>query len=360
MPPRGAFRICGLAAGSAAGYLQTKTQTERPLCTFGVIADVQYADADDAMDFSGRHKRHYRGALAELKHAVSYWSGWSDGAGVDFVVQLGDLLDERNRRSGQSEAAAAVLLNVLSGVNAKVYHVIGNHELYNFTRKRLNELLDTAPAPRGKEFYSFVPHPRVRMIVLDAFQESLMGYDDAEDPRRARAVEFLQAHNPNDVFNDGDWCAGLPDDKRHCVPYNGGLGAEQLQWLRAELSRAAQQNQRVVVFSHGLLHPKACSGSTMVWDWQEALDICSKSGVVTAVLCGHDHHGGYCWDSNGMHHITFQSPLNKGESATCYGVAELHWDRLDLLGPGLGDLMHSTALSGGRKGDVRSFQLLRA
>ena len=41
-----------------------------PLAGIGIIADVQYADADDGMSRKGTLVRHYRGALAQAASAV--------------------------------------------------------------------------------------------------------------------------------------------------------------------------------------------------------------------------------------------------------------------------------------------------
>lgn len=45
-----------------------------PLFRFGVLGDVQYADAEDAWDFDKRHKRYYRGTLESVKAAVTAWN----------------------------------------------------------------------------------------------------------------------------------------------------------------------------------------------------------------------------------------------------------------------------------------------
>ena len=41
-----------------------------PLFSFGVIADVQYADIDDKLNFNKTQWRHYRQALTNLKLAI--------------------------------------------------------------------------------------------------------------------------------------------------------------------------------------------------------------------------------------------------------------------------------------------------
>jgi hypothetical protein len=49
-----------------------------------------------------------------------------------------------------------------------LYNLIGNHELYNFTREELAQKLNTAP--KGKEYYEFFPHEGWRFLVLDPYQ----------------------------------------------------------------------------------------------------------------------------------------------------------------------------------------------
>ena len=51
------------------------TGTKQPLFSFGVIADVQYCDIDDAWNFTRTVKRRYRGALASLARAVDWYAG---------------------------------------------------------------------------------------------------------------------------------------------------------------------------------------------------------------------------------------------------------------------------------------------
>ena len=65
-----------------------------PLFSFGVIADIQYADIEDAMNFSKTEHRGYRNALQEAKRAVEYWKQLSPPP--VFIAQLGDLIDGQN------------------------------------------------------------------------------------------------------------------------------------------------------------------------------------------------------------------------------------------------------------------------
>lgn len=64
----------------------------RPVFSFGVIADIQYCDCDDATNFAGTEHRKYRDTLRQTELAVASWNQ----AKVNFVVQLGDLIDGQN------------------------------------------------------------------------------------------------------------------------------------------------------------------------------------------------------------------------------------------------------------------------
>ena len=99
----------------------------------------------------------------------------------------------------------------------------------------------------------------------------------AASPEYQSALTQIRAHNPNDVLTVGvNWTVGLESELRRFVPYNGGLGTDQLAWMESELRAAARRGDRVVVLTHAILHPDACGGTTMCFDYVEALDIFSR------------------------------------------------------------------------------------
>jgi hypothetical protein len=69
---------------------------QAPLLRFGLVADVQYADADDAVSFHGV-PRFYRGALQGLDRALGALA--RDGAA--FVINLGDSVDGKQRERAE-------------------------------------------------------------------------------------------------------------------------------------------------------------------------------------------------------------------------------------------------------------------
>jgi manganese-dependent ADP-ribose/CDP-alcohol diphosphatase len=321
-----------------------------PAFTFGVIADVQWADLEDGYNYSRTVRRCYRGALDVLRNACQLWAQHD----LAFIAQLGDLIDGKNSARGSAVPAMEAATGLLNRLVCPTYHVIGNHELYCFTRSELSTHLGHAPVgvgstPGGLRYFSTTPAPGFRVVVLDTFAESIIlpeggSADDrhktANTEQFRRAMQGLQAVNPNDVTQNGDWLRGLSGAERCFVPYNGALGGEQLAWLRSELAAAASARERVVILSHAILYPEACDGTTMAWDHSEALEAIARSGIVVAVVCGHDHVGYYARDpATRVHHLTLASPLNKGADGHAYGEVAVYADRIEVRGPVLSDLL---------------------
>ena len=349
-----------------------------PLFAFGLIADIQYADLDDAWNFAKTDLRGYRGALACAANAVSDWNGTAAATTaatnaaaaatsasaadastststitstsasltstaasttlatpISFVLNLGDIIDQQNESRGTSEKAIESVLRALAPVGVDVHHLVGNHEMYNFSRRRLMELLGL---PR-RLYTSFVPHPEWRFVNLNSYDITTI--DNVETVASTEtAYAFLEKKNPNELRGRGttNWLAGLSGTDRRFVPYNGAIGAEQLEWFRAELRAAKEANQRVVVSSHVPLKPGSCVDTTLLWNYEEVLDIiCTEGrGCVVCVFQGHDHSGGYVVDAEGVHFVTMPSPLNAPkEDQRAHARVDVHEDRLVIHGRGI-------------------------
>jgi 3',5'-cyclic AMP phosphodiesterase CpdA len=69
---------------------------------------------------------------------------------------------------------------------------------------------------------------------------------------------------------------------------NGAIGHDQLAWLISELQDAKRAEQRVLVFAHCPLHPAVVSSrkSSLLWNFEEVLDILHQSGNVVATFTG--------------------------------------------------------------------------
>jgi manganese-dependent ADP-ribose/CDP-alcohol diphosphatase len=301
---------------------------EAPLFSFGVIADVQHADCNDAKSFTGI-QRYYRHALTGLKLAVGEWNKRED---LTCIVQLGDLIDGKAKATA-TETLARVRA-VLDGRRCRtIYHIIGNHELYNLNR---DELKDTGLITQA--YYSFKPHPGWRFIALDGFDISTIGWPEAH-PNTAAAWKMLDALNPNNCrATDGsvDWTANLHKEMKRMVPFNGAIGDEQLQWLQTELQVAIQQEEMIMILCHIPFQPGSCNNNCLLWNYPEVLNVLHTYGGrrIVAVLAGHDHDGGFATDSTGIHHITFRSPLEAPPPQSAHAIIEIHQAALHIRGFG--------------------------
>ena len=209
----------------------------------GVIADVQYADTQDGTNFAKTTTRHFRGSLRVLEKAVDYWNASS----LDLVANLGDTVDGRCVRLGQTESATTAVINEFARCRCpQVVHLVGNHDLYNFTsRDELDRWLHT----RGNshlEYRAVSPNDSLRILILDSYRISLLW--PPGHPHREEAQALLRRKNPNDVeSSDRHWFKGLSGEDRRFVPYNGGLGHQQMAWLRAQLREAQRSDQQVLI-----------------------------------------------------------------------------------------------------------------
>ena len=233
--------------------------TERPSYSFGLIADVQYADRDNVEKYNAGKWRYYRTSLDHVQHASKIWQHGDDrcataqttdsAAKVNFAVQLGDLIDGYNADAQESSTALTRVLDAFQEFTGNLHHVWGNHEMYNFSRKELqnSELGETPgaitkPSKRG-HYYSFSPVPGFRFILLDTYEMSLLGYEDSDQMYKC-ANDLLRKNNPNEDLNCNDH---MTPEVQQYVIYNGGVTDEQLAWFQKTLQEAHENCEQVIV-----------------------------------------------------------------------------------------------------------------
>ncbi|NWI70411.1 ADPRM diphosphatase, partial [Todus mexicanus] len=213
--------------------------------SFGVVADIQYADAEDGYDFSGYRRRYYRQSLELLRAAVEAWS--AERPPLAFVLQLGDSIDGLNARSGAADRALEKVLEVLGKLPVPVHHAWGNHDLYNFSRERLqNSGLNSRPAgaepPSADcQAYHFSPAARLRVVLLDAYDLSTLGRP-RDSPRYLESLRLLLEKNSNINLNSP---AGLKEPQ--FVEFNGGFSQAQLDWFDEVLKLSDENQEKVIV-----------------------------------------------------------------------------------------------------------------
>lgn len=332
--------------GSAASYRMgsanglASAHGKQPLFSFGVISDVQYADIPDGRSFLGV-PRYYRHSIVVLKRAVQMWN---DQKKHKFVINLGDIVDGFCPKD-QSLNAVTKVVEEFEKFNGPVYHMIGNHCLYNLPRKQLLPLLKI-PSIDGRAYYDFSPTPEFRFVVLDGYDISAIGWPQ-DHPSAIEALKFLQERNPNTEKNSP---VGLEGLERRFLMFNGAVGKEQLEWLDGILQEATELKQNVVVCCHLPLDPGASSKEALLWNYDEVMGVIHRYNCVKVCLAGHDHKGGHSIDSHGVQHRVLEAALECPPGTDAYGYIDVYDDKLSLIGT---DRMVSTDMQFNPQSDFR-------
>ena len=116
-------------------YAITKSSiilNSKSLFRFGIIADIQYADSDDALNFQGTHMRRYKQSLDIFQKAVTSWNSIPDK--IACAICLGDQLDGKTASTRTQAKCLTDLLKIADGLNAPLHYCYGNHDYYAFDR----------------------------------------------------------------------------------------------------------------------------------------------------------------------------------------------------------------------------------
>lgn len=290
-----ALLSAALAALAVVGAARAPRAT--PVLSFGVIADIQYRDADP------QGTRFYRNSLGKLRAAVEHLNTLNPR----FTIQLGDLID------GVFSSYDAVL-PIYDALAMPHFHVLGNHDFSvepaekGLVLPRLG--LDALGSHRG--YFDFA-YNGWRLVVLNGNDVSLTAYPPGSTPRLV-AERYLAGLKQKGVRSAQDW--------------NGGVGPAQREWLARTLAKASRANERVLVFCHFPLLPATMSG---LWNDQEVLAILAAHANVAAYFAGHAHEGGYVRDGR-IHFVTFQGMVEGQQPA--YALVEVLPDALRVTGFG--------------------------
>jgi manganese-dependent ADP-ribose/CDP-alcohol diphosphatase len=270
------------------------------LFNFGVIADIQYVDAPDAMNFQGTMMRRYRQSLNIFQEAINSWTSLKPKPACAIV--LGDILDGKTASMNNQYDCLSKILKATQKASFDVHYCFGNHCHYSLRRQELFENFlphfqddeDRSGGPVGglcsaeKLYYDFSPCKQWRFVSLDSYDISLIGASCEEN--KEIAAKWLAENNPNDLSVSGGWFTGLPFEKKRWVPYNGGVSMKQLKWLDGVLEKSKQRNEKVVIFCHQPVWSPDKPNS-VIWNSEDILKILWKYDNVFMWIAGHDHDG---------------------------------------------------------------------
>jgi 3',5'-cyclic AMP phosphodiesterase CpdA len=265
---------------------------QKPIFSFGIIADVQYCDCEP----SGT--RYFRSSLNKLEEAVS--SIKSDS--VKFVVNLGDLIEK-------DFDSFKPVMNIINSSGVKFYHLTGNHDYA--VEPRLMKRIPQLSSDRDG-YYSFL-YDRFRFICLNGNEISTYGPDSRKTAAQALSmIEKLKA-------------AGEPNGEE----YNGGLSSSQIEWLNSQLAEAKSKNEMAFLLCHFPAWPENIHN---LLNYRDVLDILKKYDNIIAWLNGHNHSGNY-GNFNMIHFVTLKGMVET-ETFNSYSVVEVYHNKIWIKGAG--------------------------
>ncbi|GAB3924622.1 phosphatase [Microlunatus endophyticus] len=270
-----------------------------PIFSFGLLADVQYADDPTDIDTG----RHYRESPGKLRAAVDDFNSQD----LAFVAHLGDFVDH-------DLANADRLLTITADLSVPFHQVLGNHDFASTSsttgRSDPADVLRAYGLPTA--YYAF-DQPGWRFLVLDTNEVGVIEYPPGS-PQAA----------------DGEALLGRIRGQRrsNARPWNGTIGAVQRQWLADQLQDAGENGLRAAVLAHHAVCPDHHDN---LLDDHELRDWLADFGALAVWFNGHQHAGGYGRD-RGIHYLTLHGVVQGSSNA--YAVAEVHPDRIVIIGSG--------------------------
>lgn len=267
-------------------------QDQKPLFSFGLIADVQYADSEPA------GTRYYKSSLNKLRESLSVISKDS----VDFVITLGDLID-RDYKSYKP------VLSILDSSGLKFFHVTGNHDysVYPVYKKRLPAEYTNRPG-----YYSF-SHSNFRFIFLNGNEIST--YSSNSKMKIKKAGVLLDSLKIRGESNAVEW--------------NGGISDKQLLWLDNQINEAHVLNEKAFIFCHFPVFPENVHN---LLNYRDILIVLGKYKNTIAWFNGHNHEGNY--GKLGMTHFVTIKGMVETERENSFATIDVYRNRIRIVGSG--------------------------
>ena len=320
-------------------------ESEEPIVSVGLIADLQYADRPDGYRVGSR--RHYRNSLRVLGSARESWIR----SNVSDVVVLGDNVDRSCREADFGGDPSRALSEVLLGFDGlRPHFVLGNHDVESFIGPSRPHLLRAL----GLEspHYAFRPGAGLKLVVLDTYEVST--YSAGARGEEAMAVLGRKRETSGTAALKLKGPGNLRGLDRRFNALGGALGGNQTDWLRRELQESDRLGERVVVFSHVPVSPRAvslrCGTLCLSWDHDEVLGLLREHGCVKAFFAGHDHAGGYhaedLWgprlrtgaavagERRILHHVTVEGVIETGSGVGAYATLDFYGSGVAIRGEG--------------------------
>jgi manganese-dependent ADP-ribose/CDP-alcohol diphosphatase len=269
-----------------------ENQEQKPLFSFGLIADIQYCDCDPA------GTRFYRNSLVKLEEAVRSFRADSPA----FIVNLGDMIEK-------DFASYKPVYNILDTSGFKIYHTTGNHDYSVEPRmkKRIPQLRS------NKEGYVSFNYGKFRFIILNGNEMSTYATTDKSVIKAAG--DYILKLIKNGEINGLDW--------------NGGIGSKQIQWLTDQLNTATRNDEKVFILCHFPVYP---DNEHNLLNYGDILTILKEYNNVIAWFNGHNHAGNY-GNFNMIHFVTLRGMVET-DNSNSFALVEVYKNKIWIKGNG--------------------------
>ncbi|MEE1945162.1 metallophosphoesterase [Pedobacter sp. KR3-3] len=269
-----------------------KAQQPKPILKIGLMADIQYADADT------RGSRYYRNSLGKLKACVEDLNKQK----VQFAINLGDITD-RNPKDLDS------VLPILKGLKNPVYNTTGNHDYQSIKENKALYAKLRMPA----EYYSFAKKDWL-FIMLNT--NEVASYTNVSGTWKEKELKTM--------MDSIKAVKGVNAEE-----YNGGISSRQLKWLDSLLAKAQARNQKVLIFSH---HPLDFAKGLTALNSDEILKVVAKYSCIKALIAGHHHSGAFGYHL-GLPCVTLEGMVETADK-NAYAILELYPNSFEIKGSG--------------------------
>jgi len=286
----------------------SSTKITKPLFSFGVITDIQYANKPLV---EGR-QRYEKDAIVKLRSCVQHWNHYhTNTTPLTCIVNLGDIIDghEGEQAVEKDQEDLDLVLDAFSTLSVPRYDVLGNHCVWNlgceYTTKKLG---------MPNRFYDLQIWAGWRFVFLDGTDLSLMKDSHSMD----EAKEYYKLHS-----------------HRMLEDWNGGFSKKQIAWLKQVFANAKQNKEKLILCSHWpLLNMWAPEfNSSLLWNADEVLSLLDPE-VVYMFMSGHMHDNGYALH-NGVHHLTMGAVVTTPEGMQAHAVVHVGETAVEVEGFGV-------------------------
>ncbi|KAJ7524310.1 hypothetical protein O6H91_17G000100 [Diphasiastrum complanatum] len=297
-----------------------------PVFSFGIISDLHYADIPDSTSCHG-FPRYHRHSLEALQSAMSIWNAKDN---IQFAVQFGDIVEASSCSADESQAAMSVALGKFKEFRGQFFHILGDQCLSSTPRRQLIELLKIIGDSEYRSYYDFHPAPGFRMVFLDCYEISELGYPESHT-YATTARNILQIVNPN---SDKNSPRGMHLHDRRFIRLNGSITGMQLDWLDTTLRAATAAKEKVIICCHAPVNPDVCAPEALVWEGYLILRIIYRYNCVVAFISGHGHEGGYAVDRHGIHHRVLEAVVDCRPGHSAFGHVNVYTHKPSIVGTG--------------------------